>query len=509
MRSVIALGAAATVTALGLWLPTTTGGGEPGSPQLSSADDSRQLPSGGREVTSGAARLEPGHASRRDRSGGETSQRRLGPNGYAATTPAPPGATASAGPGTSTSTPVAGTSRTGTSAAGSSRTETSPAGTSAAGSPRTGTSPAGSSPTGTRSAGTSTAGAGTSAAGASPAGSLRPPADIATDCSADVTAPLTQWVNSLPDHSAVLFPQNGCYLVNGSITVTRKTGLTIDGNGSTFKATRPVPSPEENRAQWHFDYGADLTVKNMTLVGIHPTTQPYDGAYEYDHNLFIRGTKGVTVDRIAAKNAYGDNVAIAQGRDWTTIPSDITISNSVFDGAGRMGVSCVACQNVTVDRNQISNTAIFSFDLEIEGDNWPGKNVRFTNNVISGTLGGAMFSIGAPVNWSGVDVSDIYIAGNKMTTFANASFDCLPAISLGYSKSHVNGITIENNELNSISDGVLVKDASDVVVRNNVLNYRSGCGGTAGVHFVSVSGGQASGNTTSGFPTPFREDNGR
>lgn len=345
-----------------------------------------------------------------------------------------------------------------------------------------------------------------SAAAVPASNAVRPPGGIAADCSTDVTDSLTRWVNSLPDGSSILFASNGCYLVNGSITVSNKAGLVIDGNGSTFKATRPVASPEMNRAQWHANYGRDLTFRNMTLVGIHPTSRPYDGAYEFDHNLFIRGTQGVLVDRIVARNAYGDNLAIAQGLDWETIPGDITITNSVFDGAGRMGVSCVACRDVTVDNNTISNTAIFSFDLEIEGHNWPGTNVRFTDNVISGTLGGAMFSIGAPVDWAGVDIRDVYIAGNRMTTYSDGSFDCTPAISLKDSRSHVTGLTIENNELNSITDGILVKNASDVVVRNNVIHHRDGCGGNVGVRLVAVSGGQVSGNTAVGFPIPYRQE---
>jgi parallel beta-helix repeat protein len=354
---------------------------------------------------------------------------------------------------------------------------------------------------------------GTPAAAASstyvpPANSLRPPASIATDCSADVTNQLTAWVDSVPDHSAILFAADSCYLVNGSITVTRKTGLIIDGNGSTFKATQLVASPETNRAQWHLNYGSDITLRNMELVGVHPPTQRYDGAYEYDHNVFIRGTDGVLVDRIDARNAYGDNLTITQGLDWTTIPGHITITNSVFDGAGRNALSCVACHDVTVDGNAISNTAMFSFDLEIEGDNWPGRNVRFTNNVISGELGGAMFSIGAPRDWSGEDISDIYIAGNKMTTFSNGSFDCYPAISLQDSKSHVRGMVIENNELYSISDGIIIKDASDVTVRNNVIHSERRCGSSAAVTFIGVSAGQVSGNVAPAFAVPHRESGG-
>lgn len=332
---------------------------------------------------------------------------------------------------------------------------------------------------------------------------VQPPSSIAADCSGDVTDALTRWVNSVPDGSSVLFAAKGCYLVNGSVTVTRKTGLTFDGNGATFTATRTVSSPEVNRAQWHTDYGSDLTFENMTLVGVHPQTQAYNAAYEYDHNLFIRGTHGVRVDHVTARGAYGDNVAIAQGLDWSTIPSGITITNSVFDGAGRMGISCVACRDVTVDHDTISNTAIFSFDLEIEGNGWPGRNIRFTDNTVGGVIGGAMFSIGAPVNWSGVDVGGVTIAGNRMTSFADGSFDCDPAISLKDSLSHVDGLTIEGNELNSPSDGILVRNASGVVVRNNVIHFRDRCGGTAGVHLVSSPGAVVSGNTTTGFPRPL------
>jgi len=74
------------------------------------------------------------------------------------------------------------------------------------------------------------------------------PSTIASDCSADVTAKLASWIASVPDHATLLFGSNACYRIDGTLTLTDRAGLTLDGNGSVFDGS--APSTDGNRAHW-------------------------------------------------------------------------------------------------------------------------------------------------------------------------------------------------------------------------------------------------------------------
>jgi len=56
------------------------------------------------------------------------------------------------------------------------------------------------------------------------------PAGIPGNCSRDVTVALTNWIASAPNGSMLVFRSGGCYLVEGTLEVTQRRGLRINGN---------------------------------------------------------------------------------------------------------------------------------------------------------------------------------------------------------------------------------------------------------------------------------------
>src|SRR5438094_437219 len=62
-----------------------------------------------------------------------------------------------------------------------------------------------------------------------------PPGSIATDCSSDATDALNTFFAGLPDNVIVAFGNNACYQLDGTLTLSNKTGITIEGNGATFQ----------------------------------------------------------------------------------------------------------------------------------------------------------------------------------------------------------------------------------------------------------------------------------
>jgi hypothetical protein len=285
--------------------------------------------------------------------------------------------------------------------------------------------------------------------------------------------------------------------VEGSLTLTGRNHLLIDGHGSTFRPTSRVPEPV-NRAQWFLSYGSDITLRNMTLSGVNPDAV-FGQDTAYDHNVFIRGTHGVTIDQVHGGNTYGDFVSIAQGEDDRTIPSDILVENSSADNVGRMGVSCVACDGWTVRDSTFTHIALTVFNLEVEGDGWPGRNVTITGNTV-GSHGWAFFSIGTPYPTTGNDISHITITGNQMT---QPAVGCSPAVSLGWALTRQSGLVVQDNTLLSRSDAVVVKDTDGAAVIGNRL-FRGGdsCGDTpVGVRTIDSAGAAVHDNALGGYLT--------
>jgi hypothetical protein len=325
------------------------------------------------------------------------------------------------------------------------------------------------------------------------------PAEIPGDCSTDVTQAILGWIQSVPDNSMVVFTEGACYRVDSTLELTDRHGLVIEGNSATFRAFVEAPD-HTNRAQWYLEYGSDITLRDMSLVGVNPEAA-FDEAHEWDHNLFIRGTQTVTVENVHGRNAHGDFIAIAQGPDDSTIPSDITIRRVSGDTTGRMGISCVACDGLTVEDSVFNNIAYHAFDLEIQGDGWPGRDVRYTGNTV-GSHGWAFFSVGTPYLTRDNDVSGVVITGNTVTMPGTGVDNCLPAISFRSSKYHTSGVTITDNTLLSHTDAILVRLASDAVIRNNTATLAEPiCGDPAGVRTVDVEPADVRDNDMTGYRT--------
>jgi hypothetical protein len=324
------------------------------------------------------------------------------------------------------------------------------------------------------------------------------PADIAADCSTDVAAKLNAWLRSVPDSSEVVFASGGCYRVDDSLALENRRGLVIEGNGATFRAETKVKTPDTNRAQWRLDYGTGIVLRNMTLVGMNPRPR-FDENNEFDHNLFIRGSWDVTVENVHGRKAYGDFIAIAHGIDGTSIPGEITIRNSSAETVGRMAISCVACDGVTVENSVFNDIGYHVFDLEVEGDNWPNRGIRYSGNTVE-QHGHAFFSVGTPFQTHNNDVSDIRITGNLVTQPGANEGDCVPAISFLYNKVPVHDVVIEGNTLVTRTDAIVVSKASDVLVRSNTARLvRPTCGHPVGIRTPSTQDAVVEGNRLTGF----------
>jgi Right handed beta helix region len=246
-----------------------------------------------------------------------------------------------------------------------------------------------------------------------PINNLTPPASIASDCSADVSAALNAWIGTVPDNSSIAFPAGACYLVPAYIMIQDRTGLTFNGNGAIFKRTQLSPPelsyPNPNPYWWVLR-GTGMTFNNMTITGTNTTSdldyQPSVGAYkiEYEFEAAFRvdSTTNFNADRITVDAVWGDGFQIQGG-------NSATVTNSRISRNGRQGITGADVGNILMAHNTITLSRRAGIDLEnnVESDVVSGAEIHHN------TIGAIHLALSAGGPGA---VNDVYFHDNVVTT---------------------------------------------------------------------------------------------
>jgi hypothetical protein len=213
------------------------------------------------------------------------------------------------------------------------------------------------------------------------------PKTVTRDCSRDVTSALNSRIASLPEKSTLTFPANGCYRIDGTIAISDKHSLTIDGGNSRFKAMTDgsalPPKEARTRDQFLVRRSSNITIKNAIAYGANPHAgsddRAYVAAFEAQHGFEVSSSSFVTLDHVQAYNVYGDFVYIGGG----TVPSHyVTLKNSTFRANGRIGVSVVNATDVLISHNVLDQMRRSVFDLEPFSVKWIIQRVTIQNNTV-------------------------------------------------------------------------------------------------------------------------------
>jgi hypothetical protein len=165
------------------------------------------------------------------------------------------------------------------------------------------------------------------------------PASVASDCSADVTPALSKWISSVPDNSTLTLGKSACYQVDGSLAITNRRNLLLEGNGATLKATT-----RGTRTRIHFgiDNSENIIVRNLIVNGANlragATRPAYQEELEAQHGFNLGGVRHVLLDGVQASDVYGDFVYISSSGQGPTRgqPSDhVAVVRSRFTRSGR------------------------------------------------------------------------------------------------------------------------------------------------------------------------------
>jgi hypothetical protein len=234
------------------------------------------------------------------------------------------------------------------------------------------------------------------------------PASIDTTCNTDATAALNDVLLRAPDNSTISFQSGGCYRVDGTLTITNRHRLDIEGKGATLRAGTVG---ERGRKGIVVAASDDIIVRDLTVVGSNDragaTPEAYDPALAFQHAFAIDGVHRVLLEHVAAQRMHGDFVRIGGN---TGSPSfDVTVATSHFDGSGRQGIAITDAERVLVVDNDIANVARSMFDLEANAPTNVIRDVRITANRT-----GAATNFWIADKGAGGNVGAIEVDGNTM-----------------------------------------------------------------------------------------------
>lgn len=258
------------------------------------------------------------------------------------------------------------------------------------------------------------------------------PSTIDSTGAQDVTTSLNSFLSGLANNTTVNFAVNGRYRIEGTLLLSQKSGITINGNGSTFFATtngsavEPSPCdpktqgytfcyPNRARMQWDFESDVNLLVENTNVVGASTnpgTNGTYLVQYEGQAGYEIGSGDGITLNNVTAKNTWGDLVYVGGGNSHIAA-TNVLVQNSTLDGSSRQCMSVVDGDHVSVLNNHIAMTTgcrMALFDLE---DNTSSDQITFIN-IHDNDLGVSRFATLDNAGSQPGTQHDITFDGNRM-----------------------------------------------------------------------------------------------
>jgi Right handed beta helix region len=209
------------------------------------------------------------------------------------------------------------------------------------------------------------------------------PAGIPGDCSRDVSRELNAWIASVSDGSTLRFGPSACYRVDRTLRIKDRIGLTIDGNGATFRAMTSgrelPPSQARTRSMFSFMQGRDLTVRDVIVRGANPNAGTGDLAYvaalEAQTAYVVGGVQNMVMDHVEAYDVYGDFVFVGPAT------KGLVVRNSNFARNGRQGWT-INGEDITFEHNSIRATRRATIDLEPAKRTSIARRVTIRDNTI-------------------------------------------------------------------------------------------------------------------------------
>jgi len=354
------------------------------------------------------------------------------------------------------------------------------------------------------------------------------PSKIKGDCSAAVDDKISAWLASVPDNSTAQFGQGRCYGQNGTITLSGRRNLVIDGQGSEFRALSPGDS---HRSNWRFIGGANVSVRNVAVRGTNPLGG-YQAGFEWQHGFSIEGVQGMSLSNVQARETWGDGVYLDHSTNSPACGDDassarnVSISGARLERTGRQGVAVVDAENVTLQNSTVGPAALASVDIETDYDCEIARQITIAGNQFGANTWGVVASVGFGAD---PQVGNVTVTDNVQTVATSGCFAPVrilsPVDGAGQIPAYRRDYVFRRNQLMGTRNGFEFRGVDNIEVSSNTVQLppTTGCGTRAGVllagtHTVAItsnvfsgansvfivrdpSGSQSSGITSSGNTT--------
>ena len=344
--------------------------------------------------------------------------------------------------------------------------------------------------------------------GPGPAGVYQVPKKIPDNCSVPVEAKIMAWLATVPNGSTAQFGAGRCYGQDGTITLSGRSGLVIDGQGSEFRALTPGGS---HRASWRLVNGGNLTVRNMAVRGSNPQGS-YDPAVEWQHGYSVEGVQGITLSNVQVRDTWGDGVMLWRGAsspacgDDASSARNVVIAGALIERSGRQGVAIVDAENVTLQDSTIGPVAWWGVDMETDGDCEIARHINILRNTFGATRYGAIGSVGFGGD---PQVGDVTVTENTQTVEAGLPGECwAPVWILSPDATYRTGYVFRGNRFLARRNAFEFRRVRNIDVSSNnvTLTPTTGCGKRAGVLLVDSHTVNIASNLFSGANNVFVAD---
>lgn len=229
------------------------------------------------------------------------------------------------------------------------------------------------------------------------------PTSIDHACGTDVTSAINNLLSLAPAGSTIDFPVNACYLVSNTYTgfltanfqVRNASGLTINGNGSTFHQTtyNGGSCTDVTQPILNVQGSTNVTFNDMILQG--PGTCGGAGT-EGDIGILVGkttpGNTNITFNNVTVNGSDGDGMDVYPNLGTCCgINTNITFKNGAFENIGYHVFVPEGVNGWNILNNTFSNESNF-MDLEIDNNYGPPYN-NCNQGPAQGLTGNAMCNI--------------------------------------------------------------------------------------------------------------------
>jgi hypothetical protein len=321
------------------------------------------------------------------------------------------------------------------------------------------------------------------------------------------------WLATVPDGGTAQFAHGGCYGQDGTITLSDRRNLVLDGRGSEFRA---LTLGDSHRSNLRFLRGGNLTVRGLAVRGSDPSGA-YDHTVEWQHGFEVEGVQGMTLSNVQARETWGDGIDL-----WRSSPShacgddassarDVLISGATLERIGRQGVAVVDAERVTVQDSTIGPVAWANMDLETDDDCEIARHVTVSGNSFGSNGWGVIVNggFGADPQVGALTVTDNVQTAPTIDTGILTPDPCrAPVRILSPDSAYRSSYSFMDNHFLATGNGLVFRRVNEVDVSGNTVAFTptSGCDTRNGVRLVDSHVVTITGNMFSGASTAYSAD---